>query len=150
MTFFCLCWKLKPWPEEQIPRHSWFSNGIIYGPHRGSFEVHIGDDLPRCTALMEAHFPFGYFCWTFWIISQAVLFILEISQLFEAKLTYHLHSARNFRNFWVNLFPWLSGRDNLNGKFSESSCGFLRNWLHNKITTKEGLSPHMSTGITQQ
>ena len=36
---FFLCWKLKPRPEEQIPCHSSFSDGIICGLHRGSNAV---------------------------------------------------------------------------------------------------------------
>ena len=49
--------KLKPRPEEQIPCHSSFSNGIICGPNRGSFAVQVGDHfrsgdhLRRCTIL---------------------------------------------------------------------------------------------------
>ena len=38
---FCLCSKTKPRLKEQTPRHSSFSNGIICGPHRGSFAVQI-------------------------------------------------------------------------------------------------------------
>ena len=39
--------KLKPRPEEQIPCHSTFSDGIICGLHRGSFAVrdHLQSNL---------------------------------------------------------------------------------------------------------
>ena len=66
MICFCLCWKLKLRPEEQIPCHSRFPTGsfavligdplqcgIIYGSIRGSFPVWgsfaVGDHLRRCT-----------------------------------------------------------------------------------------------------
>ena len=45
----------KPRPEEQTPCHSSFSAGIICGPHRGSFAVHIGD-----------HLRFGIICGPIW------------------------------------------------------------------------------------
>ena len=39
MTCFCLDYKLKTRQEEQSPRHSSFSGGIICGLHRQSFAV---------------------------------------------------------------------------------------------------------------
>ena len=46
-TCFCLYWKLKPRSEEQIPCHYSFSNGIICGPHQGSFAArdHLRSNL---------------------------------------------------------------------------------------------------------
>ena len=53
MTCFCLCSKLKPWPEEQTPCDSSFSGGIICGPHRGSFAVrdHLQSSLRTNSSL---------------------------------------------------------------------------------------------------
>ena len=36
---YCLDYKFKPPPADQTPCHSWFTGGIICGPHWGSFAV---------------------------------------------------------------------------------------------------------------
>lgn len=54
------------------------------------------------TSKGNAHFPFGYSVWEFWSTFQEIPFSREDFRSGRQNLSFHLHSIRNFRIFWVN------------------------------------------------
>ena len=89
-------------------------NGNFPGDARFPFQDFLSEDRIKGDSSQKAwnqyvktskwngHFPFGNSVWEFWSTFQEILFSQENFRSGRQKSSFHLHSIRNFRIFWVN------------------------------------------------
>ena len=77
--------------------HGFFPEDRIKGgPSRKSW------NQSKLANAWNAHFPFGNSIWEFWSTFQEIPFSRENFRSGRQNSSFHLHSIRNFRIFWVN------------------------------------------------